>query len=334
MTKLNVRKYKMNETVLKHSEIFLKVVETSSISRAADLLGFSKGFVSQAMSELEGAIGTELLDRSTRPLRITNRGLELYQLLCEQRKELNDLMSRFKEVSNQKSSVSIGFIESLFRSVGRGFCSRIRKNCHSLTLTFGSVWELERLFFEKKIDTYTSWYASQLANTISIPVLTQPILIAYPKSVDFSAAASNKELFRKLSLMGYPVIVHPNFSFSPHAVTSLLDASGYSFVRKYRVDGVELQLELVAQNFGWCMTQPICFFGAEHLLSNMNVVPLFDKQRTIYLITRKTTPTDATSLALNALKEELRAVVLPTLKDAFKEASDFESSQLDQLMTV
>lgn len=243
-------------------------------------------------------------------------------------------MFRFKEVSNQKSSVSIGFIESLFRSVGRGFCSRIRKNCHSLTLTFGSVWELERLFFEKKIDTYTSWYGSQLANTISIPVLTQPILIAYPKSVDFSAAASNKELFRKLSLMGYPVIVHPNFSFSPHAVTSLLDASGYSFVRKYKVDGVELQLELVAQNFGWCMTQPICFFGAEHLLSNMNVVPLFDKQRTIYLITRKTTPTDATSLALNALKEELRAVVLPTLKDAFKEASDFESSQLDQLMTV
>ena len=95
--------------------------------------------------------------------------------------------------------------------------------------------------------------------------------------------------------MGYQVIVHPNFSFSPHAVTSLLDASGYSFVRKYRVDGVELQLELVAQNFGWCMTQPICFFGAEHLLSNMNVVPLFDKQRTIYLITQKTPPTDPTS---------------------------------------
>lgn len=324
----------MNETVLKHSEIFLKVVETNSISRAADLLGFSKGFVSQAMSELEGAIGTELLDRSTRPLRITNRGLELYQLLCEQRKELNDLMFRFKEVSNQKSSVSIGFIESLFRSVGKGFCSRIRDNCHSLTLTFGSVWELERLFFEKKIDMYTSWYGSQLANTVSIPVLTQPILVAYPKCVDFSATTSNKELFRKLSLMDYPVVVHPNFSFSPHAVTSLLDASGYSFVRKYRVDGVELQLELVAQNFGWCMTQPICFFGAEHLLKNIKVVPLFDKQRKIYLITRKTTPTDATSLALNTLKEELSGVVSPSLIDAFRELSDLDQPQLDQLMTV
>lgn len=324
----------MNETVLKHSEIFLKVVETSSISKAADLLGLSKGFVSQAMSELENKIGTELLDRSTRPLRVTNRGLELYQLLCEQRKELNDLMFRFKEVSNQKSSVSIGFIESLFRSVGKGFCSRIRENCHSLTLTFGSVWELERLFFEKKIDMYTSWYSSQLANTVSIPVLSQPILVAYPKSAEFSATASNQDLFRKLSLMGYPVIVHPNFSFSPYAVTSLLDASGYPFVRKYRVDGVELQLELVAQNFGWCMTQPICFFGAEHLLRNMNVVPLFEKQRTIYLITRKTTPTDATSLALNALKQELSAVILPRLKDAFKEFSDFDSSQLDQLMTI
>ncbi len=334
MTKLNVRKYKMNETVLKHSEIFLKVVETSSISKAADLLGFSKGFVSQAMSELESTVGTELLDRSTRPLRITNRGLELYQLLCEQRKELNDLMFRFKEVSNQKSSVSIGFIESLFRSVGKGFCSRIRENCHSLTLTFGSVWELERLFFEKKINMYTSWYGSQLANTVSIPVITQPILVAYPKSVEISAAASTKELFRKLSLMGYPVIVHPNFSFSPHAVTSLLDASGYSFVRKYRVDGVELQLELVAQNFGWCMTQPICFFGAEHLLRRMNTVPLFDKQRTIYLIIRKTTPTDATTLVLNALKEELKGVVSPTLINAFKEFSDLESPQLDRLMTI
>lgn len=325
---------KMNETVLKHSEIFLKVVETSSISMAADLLGLSKGFVSQTISDLEDATGTELLDRSKRPLRTTNRGLELYQLLSEQRKELNDLMFRFKETSNQKSSVSIGLIESLFRSIGKGFCSKIGEDCHSLTLTFGSVWELERLFFEKKIDMYTSWYGSQLENTVSVPIVSQPILVAYPKSVDFAAVTSTKDLFRKLSLMGYPVIVHPNFSFSPHAVTSLLDASGYSFVRKYKVDGVELQLELVAQNLGWCMTQPICFFGAELLLKNIKVVPLFDKQRTIYLITRKTTPTDATSLALNALKKELIESVLPPLVAAFREFSDFQQPQLDKIMTI
>ena len=243
-------------------------------------------------------------------------------------------MFRFKETSNQKSSVSIGLIESLFRSIGKGFCSKIGEDCHSLTLTFGSVWELERLFFEKKIDMYTSWYGSQLENTVSVPIVSQPILVAYPKSVDFAAVTSTKDLFRKLSLMGYPVIVHPNFSFSPHAVTSLLDASGYSFVRKYKVDGVELQLELVAQNLGWCMTQPICFFGAELLLKNIKVVPLFDKQRTIYLITRKTTPTDATSLALNALKKELMESVLPPLVAAFREFSDFQQPQLDKIMTI
>lgn len=82
------------------------------------------------------------------------------------------------------------------------------------------------------------------------------------------------------------------------------------------------------------MTQPICFFGAEHLLKNIKVVPLFDKQRKIYLITRKTTPTDATSLALNALKEELSGVVSPSLIDAFRELSDLDQPQLDQLMTV
>lgn len=59
-------------------EIFARVVETGSFTRAAAALKLSKSRVSEAVRELETRLGTRLLDRTTRALAPTEAGRAFY----------------------------------------------------------------------------------------------------------------------------------------------------------------------------------------------------------------------------------------------------------------
>lgn len=58
---------------------FLQVIETGSISAAAQRMGLSKSVVSKRISDLEAALKVELLHRSTRGVIATDKGATFYQ---------------------------------------------------------------------------------------------------------------------------------------------------------------------------------------------------------------------------------------------------------------
>lgn len=59
--------------------IFVKVVETESFSETARQLGVTPSAVSRAVSRLEKVLGTRLLQRTTRKLRLSESGATVYQ---------------------------------------------------------------------------------------------------------------------------------------------------------------------------------------------------------------------------------------------------------------
>lgn len=69
---------------------FVQVMETGSITAAADRMGLSKSVISKRIHDLETALGAALFQRSVRQLRPTERGNAFYERIVPLLRELND----------------------------------------------------------------------------------------------------------------------------------------------------------------------------------------------------------------------------------------------------
>ena len=70
-------------SLLQEMAIFVKVVETGSFSETARQLGNTPSAISRAISRLEHALGTRLLQRTTRKLRLSESGKQVYAYCLE-----------------------------------------------------------------------------------------------------------------------------------------------------------------------------------------------------------------------------------------------------------
>lgn len=64
---------------LRAVEVFVAIVETRHVTRAAEMLGLTQSAVSQHLKNLETALDTKLIDRSLRPIQLTKAGIALHR---------------------------------------------------------------------------------------------------------------------------------------------------------------------------------------------------------------------------------------------------------------
>lgn len=83
-------------------QTFVRVVETGSISRAADRLAVAKSAVSRRISDLEQRLGVQLFRRTTRQLNLTDSGNSLYDRAVQ---ILSDLEEAELAVSQQHAAL-------------------------------------------------------------------------------------------------------------------------------------------------------------------------------------------------------------------------------------
>jgi len=79
--------------------IFATVAELASFSRAADQLGLAKGRVSTSVRQLETQVGTRLLQRTTRSVRLTPDGERFVERCKELLTEAEQLEAMFRPAS-------------------------------------------------------------------------------------------------------------------------------------------------------------------------------------------------------------------------------------------
>ncbi|OYU05379.1 MAG: transcriptional regulator [Pseudomonas sp. PGPPP1] len=102
--------------LLAEMAIFVKVVETGSFSEAARQMGASPSSVSRSISRLEKALATRLLQRTTRKLRLSEGGEEVFKRCQEMVNAARSVM----EISGQYTHEAEGLVRvSVPKAVGR-----------------------------------------------------------------------------------------------------------------------------------------------------------------------------------------------------------------------
>jgi len=76
--------------------IFARVADLASFSRAAEQLGVAKGHVSNSVQQLEARLGTRLLHRTTRSVRLTEDGMRFLERCKELLAEAEQLNAMFR----------------------------------------------------------------------------------------------------------------------------------------------------------------------------------------------------------------------------------------------
>jgi len=77
-------------------QLFIRVAELESFSRAADTLGLPKGSVSRQIQGLENLLGTQLLHRTTRRVSLTQDGMVYYERAKDLLANLDELDGLFQ----------------------------------------------------------------------------------------------------------------------------------------------------------------------------------------------------------------------------------------------
>ncbi|MBB6251385.1 LysR family transcriptional regulator [Nitrospirillum iridis] len=83
--------------------IFIRVVDCSSFTRAADLLGMPRTSVSAAIRELEGKVGTRLLYRTTRRVSPTQDGMVMYERAGRLVTDVEEVEGLFRQTATRPS---------------------------------------------------------------------------------------------------------------------------------------------------------------------------------------------------------------------------------------
>lgn len=89
--------------IFRNYEYFIAIVESGSLTKAAEQLYVSQPSLSQYLKRLEASLGVELFDRSVSPLRLTYTGERYYQYLLQMTKLSENIRKEFQDVKSQIS---------------------------------------------------------------------------------------------------------------------------------------------------------------------------------------------------------------------------------------
>lgn len=179
---------KLSPSLMRSLEVFVAVAETGQMRAGAKLLNLSQPAASQHVTALEKAFGTVLLDRSTRPARLTYAGARLHGRAQKILDALSDMETELRHVGQKsltllrvgiQASIATTLTPSLVDFAQREF------NVEDITLHAGQSGNHEHLLRTKQADlAITSNPFLDMDGLERHHVLTERYLLVLPEAYD------------------------------------------------------------------------------------------------------------------------------------------------------
>ncbi|WP_234999166.1 LysR family transcriptional regulator [Ruegeria sp. AU67] len=179
---------KLSPSLMRSLEVFVAVAETGQMRAGAKLLNLSQPAASQHVTALEKAFGTVLLDRSTRPARLTYAGARLHGRAQKILDALSDMETELRHVGQKsltllrvgiQASIATTLTPSLVDFAQREF------NVEDITLHAGQSGNHEHLLRTKQADlAITSNPFLDMDGLERHHVLTERYLLVLPEAYE------------------------------------------------------------------------------------------------------------------------------------------------------
>lgn len=209
---------------LRHLRYFVAVAEEKNFTRAAQRLFIAQPPLSRQIQQLEEELGVELIEKGSRPLRLTEAGRFFHAHAQELLAKAAELKSMTQRVGKIERTLSIGFVASTLYGLLPDIVRHFREQYPNVEVTFHEMTTMQQLKALKEgvIDVGFGRVKSEDPNIRRIVLREERLIVALPAGHPLAASGNALGLVDLLmeTLIVYPKTPRPSFADQVLAVFS------------------------------------------------------------------------------------------------------------------
>ncbi|QSN63286.1 LysR family transcriptional regulator [Caballeronia sp. M1242] len=236
---------------MRHLRYFVAVAEEKNFTRAAQRLNIAQPPLSRQIQQLEETLGVQLLERNSRPLKLTETGKFFYSHASQLLAQTAELESMTRRVGNIERSLSVGFVGSTLYGLLPKIIRRFRDENPTVELSLHEMSTMDQLraLKEGRIDVGFGRIRNEDANIRRVVLREEKLIAALPFGHPLSTA---KPVIALRDLLNETLIIFPKAPRPSYAdqVLAAFDERGLKPRRIYEVRELQIALGLVAAGEG------------------------------------------------------------------------------------
>jgi LysR family transcriptional regulator, benzoate and cis,cis-muconate-responsive activator of ben and cat genes len=236
---------------LRHLRYFVAVAEERNFTRAAERLHIAQPPLSRQIQQLEETLGVQLLERNSRPLKLTETGKFFYSHAAQLLAQTSELESMTRRVGNIERSLSIGFVGSTLYGMLPKIIRRFRDENPTVELSLHEMSTMDQLRALKdgRIDVGFGRIRNEDANIRRVILREEKLIVALPQGhvlADLKPVLALRDLLNE-TLIIFPKAPRP--SYADQVLAAFRDRA-LEPRRTYEVRELQIALGLVAAGEG------------------------------------------------------------------------------------
>jgi LysR family transcriptional regulator, benzoate and cis,cis-muconate-responsive activator of ben and cat genes len=236
---------------LRHLRYFVAVAEERNFTRAARRLNMAQPPLSRQIQQLEEALGVQLFERSSRPLKLTETGKFFYLHAVQLLAHTAELESMTRRVGNIERSLSVGFVGSTLYGMLPKIIRRFRDENKTVELSLHEMSTMDqiRALKDGQIDVGFGRIRLEDANIRRVILREEKMIVALPEGHPLSI---NKSVLALRDVVSETLIIFPKTPRPSYAdqVLGAFQDRGLKPHRIYETKELQIALGLVAAGEG------------------------------------------------------------------------------------
>lgn len=212
---------------LRHLRYFVAVAEERNFTRAAERLHIAQPPLSRQIQQLEEYLGVALIEKGSRPLKLTEAGQFFLAHAKPLLDQVRDLKAMTQRVGKLERTLSVGFVASTLYGLLPDIIRRYRERHPEVEVTLQEMTTVEQLkaLKEGRIDVGFGRIKSEDPSIRRIRLRDERMVAALPAG---HRLAQRQEGLRLVDLLHEPLLVYPKAprpSFADQVLAAFSDAN-------------------------------------------------------------------------------------------------------------